>query len=104
LLTVFAYVALPGWEMAAIFLPQIIVGFGNGLLLPTSVAGAVSIRPQVAGTASGLTGFIQMAIGAVAAQLGGYVVAQATDAVPMLLLMLGFGVATGVAVFALVRR
>jgi DHA1 family bicyclomycin/chloramphenicol resistance-like MFS transporter len=104
LLGVFAYVALPGWEMAAIFLPQIIVGFGNGLLLPTSVAGAVSIRPQVAGTASGLTGFIQMAIGAVAAQLGGYVVAQATDAVPMLLLMLGFGVATGVAVFALVRR
>jgi DHA1 family bicyclomycin/chloramphenicol resistance-like MFS transporter len=104
LLSVFAYVALPGWEMAAIFLPQIIVGIGNGLLLPTSVAGAVSIRPQVAGTASGLTGFIQMAIGAVAAQLGGHVVAQATDALPMLLLMLGFGVATGVAVFTLVRR
>ena len=104
LLSLLAYVALPGWEMAAIFLPQIIVGVGNGLLLPTSVAGAVSIRPQVAGTASGLTGFIQMAIGGVAAQLGGYVVAQATDAMPMLLLMLGCGVATGVAVFALVRR
>jgi DHA1 family bicyclomycin/chloramphenicol resistance-like MFS transporter len=64
----------------------------------------VSIRPQVAGTASGLTGFIQMAIGGAAAQLGGHVVAQATDAIPMLLLMLGFGVATGVAVFTLVRR
>jgi DHA1 family bicyclomycin/chloramphenicol resistance-like MFS transporter len=104
LLSLLAYIALPGWEMAAMFLPQIIVGVGNGLLLPTSVAGAVSIRPQVAGTASGLTGFIQMAIGAAAAQLGGYVVAQATDAMPMLLLMLAFGVATGVAVFALVRR
>jgi MFS transporter, DHA1 family, multidrug resistance protein len=104
LLSVTAYVALPGWEMAAIFLPQIIVGVGNGLLLPTSVAGAVSIRPQVAGTASGVTGFIQMAIGAGAAQLGGYVVAEATDAIPLLLLMLGCGVATGVAVFALVRR
>ena len=69
----FVYVALPGWEMATIFLPQIIIGFGNGLLLPTSVAGAVSIRPQVAGTASGLTGFIQMAIGAAAAQLSGHV-------------------------------
>ena len=85
-------------------MPQIIVGFGNGLLLPSSIAGAVSIRPQVAGTASGITGFIQMAIGAAAAQLGGHVVAHASDAVPMLLLMLGFGVATAIAVVALVRR
>jgi MFS transporter, DHA1 family, multidrug resistance protein len=104
LLNVFVYIAFPGWEMATIFLPQIIIGFGNGLLLPTSVAGAVSIRPQVAGTASGMTGFIQMAIGAAAAQLGGHVIAQASNAIPMLLLMLCFGVATGVAVFTLVRR
>jgi DHA1 family bicyclomycin/chloramphenicol resistance-like MFS transporter len=104
LLNVVTYIALPGWEMATIFLPQIVIGFGNGLLLPTAVAGAVSIRPQVAGTASGMTGFIQMAIGAVAAQLGGHVIAHATDATPMLLLMLFFGVATAIAVFTLVRR
>jgi DHA1 family bicyclomycin/chloramphenicol resistance-like MFS transporter len=104
LLNVLVYVALPGWEMATIFLPQIVIGFGNGLLLPTSVAGAVSIRPQVAGTASGATGFIQMAIGAAAAQLGGYVTAHASGAMPMLLLMLMFGVATALAVWTLVRR
>jgi DHA1 family bicyclomycin/chloramphenicol resistance-like MFS transporter len=104
LLNVLVYLALPGWEMATIFLPQIVIGFGNGLLLPTSVAGAVSIRPQVAGTASGATGFIQMSVGAVAAQLGGYVVAQAAGATPMLLLMLFFGIATAAAVFTLVRR
>jgi DHA1 family bicyclomycin/chloramphenicol resistance-like MFS transporter len=104
LINVCAYIALPGWEMVTIFLPQIIVGFGNGLLLPTSVAGAVSIRPQVAGTASGVTGFIQMAIGAAAAQLGGHAIAHATTAMPMLLLMLAFGVATGIAVYTLVRR
>jgi len=104
LLNVLVYIALPGWEMATIFLPQIVIGFGNGLLLPTSVAGAVSIRPQVAGTASGATGFIQMAIGAAAAQLGGHVIAHASDAMPMLLLMLTFGVATAVAVWTLVRR
>ena len=104
LLNVLVYVALPGWEMATIFLPQIIIGVGNGLLLPTSVAGAVSIRPQVAGTASGVTGFIQMAIGAIAAQLGGDVIAHAADATPMLLLMLFFGIATATAVFSLVRR
>jgi MFS transporter, DHA1 family, multidrug resistance protein len=104
IMSIVAYVALPGWEMLTIFLPQIIVGVGNGLLLPTAVAGAVSIRPQVAGTASGMTGFIQMTIGAVAAQLGGHLIGHASDAMPMLLLMLAFGIATGVAVFALVRR
>ena len=104
LLNVSVYVALPGWEMFTIFLPQIVIGFGNGLLLPTSIAGAVSIRPQVAGTASGVTGFVQMGIAAIAAQLGGHVISQATDALPMLLLMLIFGVATAAAVFILVRR
>jgi MFS transporter, DHA1 family, multidrug resistance protein len=104
LLNVAVYVALPGWEMATIFLPQIVIGFGNGLLLPTSIAGAVSIRPQVAGTASGVTGFVQMGIAAVAAQLGGHVISHAPDALPMLLLMLAFGVATAAAVFTLVRR
>jgi MFS transporter, DHA1 family, multidrug resistance protein len=104
LLNVAVYVALPGWEMATIFLPQIVIGFGNGLLLPTSIAGAVSIRPQVAGTASGVTGFVQMGIAAVAAQLGGHVISHAADALPMLLLMLVFGVATAAAVFTLVRR
>jgi DHA1 family bicyclomycin/chloramphenicol resistance-like MFS transporter len=97
LITVTAYLAFPGWEMTTIFLPQLIVGLGNGLLLPTSIAGALSIRPQIAGTASGCAGFIQMAIGAGAAQLGGHVVARAPDAMPMLWLMLGCGVATAAA-------
>ena len=99
----FVYRALPGWEMATVFLPQVVIGFGNGLLLPTSIAGAVSIRPQVAGTASGMTGFIQMAIGAAAAQLSGHVIARRLDAMPMLLLMLLFGLATAAAFLALVR-
>jgi DHA1 family bicyclomycin/chloramphenicol resistance-like MFS transporter len=90
--------------VATIFLPQIVIGLGNGLLLPTSIAGAVSIRPQVAGTASGMTGFIQMPIGAVAAQLAGHVIAHASDAMPMLWLMLAFGLALAAAFLALVRQ
>jgi DHA1 family bicyclomycin/chloramphenicol resistance-like MFS transporter len=104
LINIAAYLALPNWAMAALFVPHVMIGIGNGLLLPTAVAGAVSIRPQVAGTASGMTGFIQMAIGAAAAQISGHVVGGAASATPMLLLMLSFGIATGVAVFALVRR
>jgi DHA1 family bicyclomycin/chloramphenicol resistance-like MFS transporter len=104
LLNIALYLAAPGWDMVTIFLPQIVIGMGNGLLLPTAVAGAVSIRPQVAGTASGMTGFIQMAIGAAAAQLSGHVIAGASNATPMLLLMLGFGIATAGAVYMLVSR
>ena len=100
LLNAAVYAAFPGWEMVTLFFPQIIIGLGNGLLLPTAIAGAVSIRPQVAGTASGMTGCIQMAIGAAAAQTAGHVVAG--GAMPMIWLMLMFGVATGIAVLTLV--
>ena len=103
-LNALAYVLFPGWEMATIFVPQVMIGFGNGLLLPTAVAGAVSIRPQVAGTASGMTGFIQMAIGAFGAQLGGQIVAHAASALPIILLMLAFGLLTAAAFLILVRR
>ena len=103
-LNIVVYRAFPGWDMATIFLPQIVIGLGNGLLLPTSIAGAVSIRPQVAGTASGMTGFIQMGIGAVAAQLSGHVIGNASDAMPMLWLMLAFGLALAAAFLVLVRR
>jgi DHA1 family bicyclomycin/chloramphenicol resistance-like MFS transporter len=103
-LNIVVYRAFPGWDMATIFLPQIVIGLGNGLLLPTSIAGAVSIRPQVAGTASGMTGFIQMGIGAVAAQLSGHVIGNASDAMPMLWLMLTFGLALAAAFLALVPQ
>ena len=33
LISIVLYPALPGWEMATVFLPQLIVGCGNGLLL-----------------------------------------------------------------------
>jgi DHA1 family bicyclomycin/chloramphenicol resistance-like MFS transporter len=91
-------------EPVAVFLPQTLISYGNGLLLPTAIAGAVSIRPHVAGTASGITGFTQMAIGAIAVQIAGYAIAGAASPLPMLLLMLGFGVATGLAFVTLLRR
>jgi len=88
----------------AVFLPQTMISYGNGLLLPTAIAGAVSIRSQVAGTASGITGFTQMAIGAIAVQIVSHAIAGASSPLPMLLLMLVFGVATGLAFLVLVRR
>jgi len=87
-----------------LFLPQVLISFGNGLVLPTSAAGAVSIRPEIAGTASGITGFVQMALGAAVAQLIAHVLAGASSPLPMPAIMLGFCLATGAAFLMLGRR
>jgi DHA1 family bicyclomycin/chloramphenicol resistance-like MFS transporter len=94
------------WEAgpAIIFLPQLIISFGNGVLLPNAIAGAVSVRPQAAGTASGLTGFVQMALGAGSTQIVSIVLIGAADAMPMAWMMVVWALATGAAYVALVRR
>ncbi|MGE3150094.1 MAG: multidrug effflux MFS transporter [Pseudorhodoplanes sp.] len=51
-----------------LFLAQMIITFGNGVLLPNALAGAISVRPQAAGAASGITGCAQWSFGAVVAQ------------------------------------
>jgi DHA1 family bicyclomycin/chloramphenicol resistance-like MFS transporter len=86
LATLLAATAL-SWGPAIVFLPQMIVSFGNGLLLPGSISGAVSVRPQAAGTAAGIIGCGQMALGAGIAQYAGTLLANSPSAVPMALLM-----------------
>lgn len=49
---------------ATLFGGMSIVAFGNGMSIPNGISGAVSVDPARAGTASGLSGFSQMAIGA----------------------------------------
>jgi DHA1 family bicyclomycin/chloramphenicol resistance-like MFS transporter len=84
-------------------MPQMIVSLGNGLLLPGAIAGAVSVRPQAAGTAAGITGFAQMAVGAALAQYAGTLLAGAGSALPLAVLMDALVIAL-VAVFALLVR
>ncbi|WP_157961808.1 multidrug effflux MFS transporter [Acuticoccus kandeliae] len=50
----------------SLFAPMLVVGIGNGFALPNAVAGAVSVRPHLAGTASGLAGAFQIGSGAIA--------------------------------------
>jgi len=52
-------------HLLSFFLPMGIVAIGNGMTQPTSIAGALSTRPQLAGTASALVGAMQMGFGAV---------------------------------------
>ncbi|MBZ0216290.1 MAG: multidrug effflux MFS transporter [Fimbriimonadaceae bacterium] len=50
----------------AIFLPMGIIAMSNGLTIPNAIASSLSLRPEYAGAASGLTGFLQIGIGALA--------------------------------------
>jgi len=87
-----------------IFGPQLIISYGNGLVLPSAIAGAVSIRPQAAGSASGLLGFTQMALGAAATQIVPFALAGAETALPMAWIVLAVTVACGAAYVAGVRK
>ena len=60
----------------ALFGPMVLFSFGNGLGLPNAMAGAISVDPSIAGTASGLLGFTQMIIGALWGTLAGWLVAE----------------------------
>jgi DHA1 family bicyclomycin/chloramphenicol resistance-like MFS transporter len=46
------------------FLPMGVVALGNGMTQPNAIAAALSVRPQLAGTASALIGASQMGFGA----------------------------------------
>jgi len=91
------------WGPAIIFVPQLVIGFGNGVMLPNAIAGAISVRPQAAGTASGFVGFTQMMAGAAFVQLGGLVLAHATTVLPMALLLAAIVVSFALAFLLLVR-
>src|SRR3546814_19135715 len=68
-----------------LFGPVMFVGVANGLSLPSAIASAISLRPELAGTASGLVGFLQMMVGALATLLVGHL--QDDTALPMALLI-----------------
>ena len=55
----------------AIFGPGALMAACHGLSMPNAQAGGVSVKPSIAGSASGLLIFIQMSVGACFAQLAG---------------------------------
>ena len=77
-----------GWGGAlGFFLPFLLIGTGNGLVLPNSNAGMLSVRPQLAGTASGLGGAIMIGGGAALSALAGSWLTLETGAWPLLIVM-----------------
>ena len=74
--------AFDDMQPAFIFVPTMLLGMGNGLVLPSCIAGAVSVKPEMAGAASGLAGSMQIGFGAVVAPVVGALVN--TSAWPMI--------------------
>ena len=72
----------------AFFGPMVVIAISNGLSLPNSMAAAIGIRPKAIGTASGLTGFLQISIGALATWVVGWL--QDDSQWPMIWVMFAF--------------
>ncbi|MFA7415446.1 MAG: multidrug effflux MFS transporter [Rhizobium sp.] len=76
----------------AFFGPLVIMGLGNGLTLPSANAGMVSVKPHLAGSASGLGGAITMGGGAALSVLASSLLTVETGAYPLLAVMLVSGI------------
>src|SRR3954464_13835316 len=74
-----------GWNEAPAWLfgTQMIVMVGNAFVMANSAAGAISVRPEAAGTASGAMGFLQQGIGALMSQFGAYLGGHSATTLPL---------------------
>ncbi|QIE41898.1 multidrug effflux MFS transporter [Rhodobacteraceae bacterium SC52] len=66
---------------------MIFVGLGNGLVLPNATAGMLSVRPRLAGTASGLGGAMMIGGGAALSALAAALLVPGAGAFPLLWMM-----------------
>lgn len=83
-----------------LFGPMALHVIGNGISQPNGISAAVGARPDIAGAASGLMGFIQMSVSAATTLLVGYLLTN--TATPMIAVMLGLSALA--AVFFVVAR
>ncbi|MFA5539112.1 MAG: multidrug effflux MFS transporter [Gemmobacter sp.] len=104
-LTLLLLLTLAGFSHPLLFFGLIAsVGLGNGMTLPNATAGMMSVRPDLAGSASGLGGAITIGGGAGLSALAGAVLTPGGTEVPLLLLMLFTSVLGLVAIWLVIRR
>lgn len=104
-LVVLLLVTLAGLSHPVVFFGlTMIVGIGNGVCLPNANAGIVSVRPDLAGSASGLGGAIMIGGGAALAALAGALLGPGSSELPLVLLMLSSSGASVLSILAVMRR
>ena len=82
----------------------VFLGLGNGIVLPNVMAGSLSVRPHLAGTASGLGGAIMIGGGAALSQLAGGILTEETGTLPLQVLMFATSVLALASVLFVVLR
>ncbi|SDZ52852.1 MFS transporter, DHA1 family, bicyclomycin/chloramphenicol resistance protein [Jannaschia faecimaris] len=80
------------------------VGLGNGLVIPNATAGMLSVKPHLAGTASGLGGALMIGGGAALSAVAGWLLAFGGGAMPLIALMIASAICSVVAIGLTIRR
>ncbi|MDJ0859051.1 MAG: multidrug effflux MFS transporter [Dinoroseobacter sp.] len=80
------------------------VGLGNGMALPNANAGLLSVRPHLAGTASGLGGAFMIGGGAAMSVLAGLLLGPDTGPYPLQALMIATSAASIAAILYVIKR
>jgi DHA1 family bicyclomycin/chloramphenicol resistance-like MFS transporter len=91
-------------SLNSFFALMIPVGLGNGMSIPNGMAGMLSVRPRLAGTASGLGGAIMLAGGAGLSALAGMSLQGGHSAAPLLVIMTTSGLCGVAVILAVMRR
>jgi DHA1 family bicyclomycin/chloramphenicol resistance-like MFS transporter len=83
-LIVLVLLTAAGLGSAALFFGFVtFVGLGNGMTIPNASAGMLSVRPHLAGTASGLGSAIMIGAGAAMSVFAGVVLGLGTTSLPL---------------------
>ncbi len=80
------------------------LGIGNGMVLPNANAGLLSVRPHLAGTASGLGGASMIGGGAALSAYAGTVLGGPSGELPLLMLMTLCSMLAVAAILFVIRR
>ncbi|MFT4961041.1 MAG: DHA1 family bicyclomycin/chloramphenicol resistance-like MFS transporter [Paracoccaceae bacterium] len=83
---------------------MIFIGLGNGMTIPNATAGMLSVRPNLAGTASGLGGAMMIGVGAALSALAGSLLTLETGAYPLLYIQLLTTTVGLISILVVIRR
>jgi len=83
---------------------MVLLGLGNGMVLPNANAGMLSIKPELAGSASGLGGAILLVGATILSMLSGAMLSPQSGAFPLLWIMLLCSIFALIAIIYVIKR
>jgi DHA1 family bicyclomycin/chloramphenicol resistance-like MFS transporter len=94
-----------GFDTVGVFFGfMVFVGLGNGMVIPNATAGMLSVRPRLAGTASGVGGALMIGGGAALSALAAALLVAGTGAYPLLYTMLVTSALSVLAILGVLAR